>query len=212
MKSERIYAAIGDAEDGLFDCLEDTPKGKGKKSPWLKWGALAACLALAVFAGGRLLPIGAATESLVISAYENAVFASYATPESGKWFYFSDVSAALEEYAGEDALYLLAFQIFSDAETGAQLTEGELDAELLRLTGLGLDVGYMETWEYEGAGDRFYYTVAAGYFSAEQLEHFPASENYGYIFHFITDGNGKAMPAQQGLITDYSFGDGIGVS
>ena len=228
MKSERIYAAIGQVEDALLDELDDNGDSKKRKPPWLKWGAMAACLALVVFAAARLLPGGThfashayqapedtATESLVISAYEETpgvgVFSCYAMPEPGTWFYVSDVSAALEEYAGQEVTYLLAMDISSDPSTDARLTEDALNAELSRLIALGLDVGYIETWEHEGADGRFYHYVPAGYFSAEQLENFPASEDYSYAFYFITDGDGKAIPAQQGLITDYSFGYGIGV-
>ena len=50
MKSERLLNAIGKIDDDLiFDAVHDTKKKK--KRGWLRWGAAAACLALAVSTG-----------------------------------------------------------------------------------------------------------------------------------------------------------------
>lgn len=55
MKSEVILDAIGEADDKYIE--EAAPKEKrAKKRSWVKWGAAAACLALAVYAGFRFLP------------------------------------------------------------------------------------------------------------------------------------------------------------
>ena len=217
MKSERIYSAIGAAEDELLLRLEGIKNEKNIS--WLKWGAIAACFCFVIigaviinniYHAGQDLP----ADGMVISSYEMpgaSSTGSYVVPECGTWFYFVDVSAALEEYAGQKVTYLLAFDIFPDKGTSFKNISDEMKAELERLTGLGYEVGYIETWTYQGQGERVYYNVAAGYFTAEQLESFPASPDYGYAFYFITNGDGIPVDAQQGLITDYSFGDGFGI-
>ena len=63
MKSEKLLNAIGKIDDNLiFGAVNDT-KTK-KKRVWLKWGTAAACLALAVFAGIRLIPNSGFPEEL----------------------------------------------------------------------------------------------------------------------------------------------------
>lgn len=55
MRSEAILDAIGEADDRYIE--EAAPRGKkAQKYAWMKWGAAAACLALAVYAGLRFLP------------------------------------------------------------------------------------------------------------------------------------------------------------
>lgn len=55
MKSEVILDAIGKADDKYIE--EAAPKEKKvKKFRWMKWGTIAACLALAVYVGIRLIP------------------------------------------------------------------------------------------------------------------------------------------------------------
>lgn len=57
MKSEMILEAIGEADDRYIE--EAAPKEKRvKRHAWMKWSAAAACLALAVYAGIRLVPAG----------------------------------------------------------------------------------------------------------------------------------------------------------
>ena len=216
MKSERLYSAIGAADDELLIRLEEAKKEK-RRINWRKWGALAACFCFVII--GVLIVNSIyhteqelSAEGRVISSYDmpgTSSSGSYVVPECGTWFYFVDVSAALEEYAGQEVTYLLAYYIFPKDE--AQITNNEMKAELERLTGLGYEVGYIEAWTYQGQGEQVYYNVAAGYFTAEQLENFPASSDYGYAFCFITNGDGSPVDVQQGLITDYSFGDGFDI-
>ena len=51
MKAEQLYEAIGDLEDAYIHEAK-----KARKSPWIKWGILAACCALILTAGGLLYP------------------------------------------------------------------------------------------------------------------------------------------------------------
>lgn len=56
MKNEVIFNAIGKADDKY---IREAAPGKPKetqKRPWVKWGALAACLALAVFTVIKIIP------------------------------------------------------------------------------------------------------------------------------------------------------------
>lgn len=63
MKNEKLLNAIGKIDDDLIsDAVNDT-KVK-KNNTWLKWGAAAACLALVVSAGTRLIPNSSSTEEL----------------------------------------------------------------------------------------------------------------------------------------------------
>lgn len=55
MKNETLLHVIGNIDDNLIcDAIDDAPARK--RGGWLKWGALAACLALAIYAGARFLP------------------------------------------------------------------------------------------------------------------------------------------------------------
>lgn len=57
MKEERILNLLNRVDEKYI--MEADPMNKTKKkSSWIKWGAAAACLALAVFAGARLVPNG----------------------------------------------------------------------------------------------------------------------------------------------------------
>ncbi len=216
MKSERLYSAIGAADDELLIRLEGTKNEKNIS--WLKWSALAACFCFVIIGALMVKSIYYTeqyppAEGRVISSYEipgASSAGSYVVPECGTWYYFVDVSAAIEKYAGQEVTYLLAFDIFPKDEALIN-NSNEMKAELERLTGLGYEVGYIETWTYQGQGEQVYYYIAAGYFTAEQLENFPASSDYGYAFRFITNGDGSPVDAQQGLITDYSFGHGFDI-
>lgn len=55
MKNEKLLDVIGKIDDNLISGAVSDTKVK-KKSAWIKWGAVAACFALMIFAGTRLLP------------------------------------------------------------------------------------------------------------------------------------------------------------
>ena len=59
MKPEEFSNALNHLDEKLLQEAEEARKQKARRRPaWKKWGTLAACLALAVFAGTRLLPSG----------------------------------------------------------------------------------------------------------------------------------------------------------
>ena len=63
-------------------------------------------------------------------------------------------------------------------------------------------MGYAKYWTYEGKGEQVDKTYVSGYFTSEELESFAANENYGYAFRFAVNGDGSAVSADQGIITD----------
>lgn len=142
----------------------------------------------------------------------------YAAPEPGEWIIGHAVSEALKLHTGEDVLYFVGIDISygdrgPEAEHRVMEPEGpEMNAELKRLTELGYLVGYAESWTYRGEGERVYYNYAAGYLTKEQLIDFQANEQYGYFFQFNTNGNSEPVDAQDGIVTDFDYGEGIDVS
>ena len=75
MKNEKLLNAIGKIDDNLISGAVSDTKTK-KKHIWLKWGAAAACLALVVLAGTRLIPNSNSPEELptlpMLSIAENS--------------------------------------------------------------------------------------------------------------------------------------------
>lgn len=55
MKIPRTANAVGHIDDDLITAAAES-KTKAKRSPWLKWGSIAACFALFVIAGTAILP------------------------------------------------------------------------------------------------------------------------------------------------------------
>lgn len=248
MKGERIYIALGNADDVLLERYYEGTKHKKKRNIWIKYGAMAACLCIVVagaFAlntqfgrngtgsgqGGNELIPGGTTENYsnspitnqgegsstgtgqqiykadgtVVSSFASNSSSKYATPQNGTWFCFVEVKDALEKYAGENVTYFLAIDVFSNSK-GLDVESEELTAELERLSELGYHVGYAEAWTYQGQGEQMPYTFAAGYFTAEELESFAASTDYGYAFHFAINGDGSPVSSEQGIVCDFDGG------
>lgn len=67
MKTPRIINAVGYIDDELITAAEN--KKRAKRSPWLKWGSIAACFVLIIGAGALILPevidgkVGTASQS-----------------------------------------------------------------------------------------------------------------------------------------------------
>ena len=125
----------------------------------------------------------------------------YAVPNNGEKTYFNEVTNALKEHDGQDVTYFLAIDIYAN-QTKLEDTSDRVKVELERLTKLGDRVGYSKCWTYQGNNEKVDILYVSGYFTEEQLENFPASENYGYTFRFATNGDGSSVSADQGIITD----------
>ncbi len=55
MKAMKLFEAIGEIDDGLVFAAANDP-GRKKRAHWVRWVAMAACIALAVFAGISFIP------------------------------------------------------------------------------------------------------------------------------------------------------------
>lgn len=248
MKGEKIYIALGSADDELLERYYEGTKRKKKRNIWIKYGAMAACLCIVVagaFAlnaqfgrnetasgqsGNEPIP-GGTTENYsnspitnqrevgstgtgqqvykadgtVVSSFASKSSGKYAAPQNGTWFCFVEVKDALEKYAGDNVTYFLAIDVFSDFKR-LDVQSKELTAELERLSELGYHVGYAKAWMYPGQGERVPYTYVAGYFTAEELEKFAASADYGYAFHFTVNGDGSPVSSGQGIVCGFDDG------
>ena len=56
MKPEQLSDALNHLPDDLLQEAEQSRQRRHRRPGWQRWGALAACLALAALAGSRLLP------------------------------------------------------------------------------------------------------------------------------------------------------------
>lgn len=221
MKSEKIYKAIGNADDKLMERYESSKKGSPR---WLKLGGgLAACLCLALigsFVLNGTLPVRTpagrssgtvpasasglykASGTVVESFSSSGSTSMYATPDNGKRLIFTEVQGAMKEHAGQDVEYFLAVDIFTD-KTPLEAKSDAAKAELKRLTRLGYHIGYAESWTYEGNGKQVIIPYIAGYFTEKELENFVANQTYGYAFRFAQNGDGSPISAEQGIIIDF---------
>lgn len=216
-KRERLFDGVTGIRD---DLVEEAAAIPAKRNRWQRWVAAAACMCL-VLAGvmaalrsgtendlAQISPDAALTSPLpqVITSYGSAgaTASCYKAPEPGEHFCFADLDTALADYAGQDVLFFVGIDMFS---ADGVLDDGgdAMTAELERLRGLGLDVGYAQAWGYQGTeAEHVTYTYAAGCLTAEQLQNFPVNPDYGYAFHFQNNGDGSAPTAeQQNIVTDY---------
>lgn len=242
MNREDIYNAITQVDERYIDeATADIQKGRRRLGPWLRWGAIAACLALmlasplsrqfyqsvqerlgfgASYSGDGAVGASADCENVDTAEGEaaeaaaprdeadsdgavtedqvelfvpqgtiirdpperNAIYC-YAAPKEGTWFCHAGAQAALEEHTGEEVYYFLAIDLFQREE----LVDPEGEAarkELSRLRGEGYLVGLSEVVTEESGETEVY---AAGYFTAEQLEQFDASDEFGYGFYFRSE-------------------------
>lgn len=212
-KRERLYDGVTGIRDAL---IEEAAAVPAKRHTWRRWAA-AACMCLVLAGAVAVLKNGAKNDVAqtapdtvltsplprIIASY-GSVSASYAAPEPGEFFCHLDLKAALEAYAGQDVRFFVGIDLFSEAS--ALDNDGDaVAAELERLRSLGLDAGYAQAWGYQGTeGEHVTYTYVAGCFTAEQLQNFPASPDYGYAFCFVHNGDGSAPTTeQQNIMTDY---------
>lgn len=207
-KSERLFLAIGNVDDVLLARCEQTQNRSIHKKVWFKWSSAAACLCL-VLAGAFGLYThsgqtngGPATQNgnRVIESYAStpSISSLYASPENGTVLFMNGVRETVTENAGQDTLYFLGINFFADGAPLAAESDA-VTAELNRLTKLGYQVGYATCWTYEGEGTQRDLRYTAGYFTEQQLLDFAASDQYGYSFHFVTNGDGSPVASDSGI-------------
>lgn len=210
MKGERIYRAIGEIDDALLDrCKYALLKGKTgteknclqankkKQVPvWCKFGAVAASvclLALSVYVSSHRI-----TENQIIENYTGRYNANsmYAAPNNDTVLLFEDVKSALKEYEGEKRIYFLALDIYKDGML-LELKGNEEQEEVERLINAGYQIGYANTWTYQGDMEKVDVPYLAGYFTEEQLKDFSINDKYGYALRFAENADGSPVSSDQ---------------
>ncbi len=203
MNAKKFSDAMSELDSKYIDEALNYKK-KSKKPVWVKWGAAAACLMLIV--GVVFWNPTTYDGRRVISEYHTNSSGSYAVPYPGEVNFASEVRAAREKYNGKNVIFLLSFDIFK--ETG-ELTDEERTVEYQRLISLGYKLYTAECWAYQGKGEKLYYTVVVGYFTESELSLFAGNPEYGYMFNFVTNGDGSGISVDESDIissfpTNYS--------
>lgn len=181
---------------GALDRKDGAAQKKAKKPRWMKWGAMAACLVvLGGIAAWRATTHGG---SRVIRAYRTNSADCYAAPFPGEVTVTSAVREAREKYAAEPVRFLLGFSIYKeDGGKTVQLSGEERMAEDQRLISLGYKLYEAECWIYQGDGEKRYDTVVVGCFTERELTLFAGNPEYGYLFDFVTNGDGSGISVQE---------------
>lgn len=203
MRSIELYTAFHAIDDDILERSE-TAAGGRKKNGWLRWGALAACLLLII--GRFFMSPPTHNGSIIISKYSASSSGSYATPSPGTVAFTSEVRAAREKYDGKNVTFLLSFDIFKDnGEQIVELSEEEQIEEYQRLVSLGYELYTAECWTYQGKDQKRYYTTVVGYFTESDLSLFRCHPEYGYMFRFVTNGDGSSISVDEtDVITNFS--------
>lgn len=211
MRKNRISETIGNINQKYVnEATAYTGEVKAVRRPvWMKWGAVAACLCLIVAAMvvvPNLFGDNAIKDGSIISDFKmnSTVDTSYATPVPGEYFCFIEVNEARKEYAGKDVSFLLSFDVFNS--DGEQMSIEELNEEYQRLSDLGYKLYYVEDhWTYYGDNQKEYSPVVVGLFTEDELTNFKASEQYGYAFHFETNGDGSSVSVdEKDVVTNFN--------
>lgn len=211
MKKKRISETMGNINQKYVnEATAYTGEAKAARRPvWMKWGAIAACLCLivaAMVAVPNLFGDNAIKDGSIISDFKmnSTVDTSYATPAPGEYFCFIEVNEARKEYAGKDVSFLLSFDVFNC--DGERMSIEELSEEYQRLADLGYKLYYVEDhWTYYGDNQKEYSPVVVGLFSEDELTNFKASEQYGYAFHFETNGDGSSVSVdEKDVVTNFN--------
>lgn len=211
MRKNRISETIGNINQKYVnEATNYTGEAKAaRRQVWMKWAAAAACLCLivtAMFAIPNLFGNDAVKDGAVISDFKmnSTVDTSYATPVPGEYFCFVEVNEARKEYAGKDVSFLLSFDVFNNV--GERMSIEELSEEYQRLADLGYRLYYVEDhWTYFGDNQKEYSPIVVGLFTEDELSNFKASEQYGYAFHFETNGDGSSVSVdEKDVVTNFN--------
>ena len=211
MRKNRISETMQNIDQKYVDeATAYTGETKTARRPvWMKWGAMAACLCLvvaAIIAVPNLLGGKGVKDGSVIAGYKTDSLSDvkYMIPELGKYYCYVEVNEARKEYADKDVTFLLAFDVFN-ANDKEKMTIEERTEEYQRLADLGYKLYYVEDhWTYYGDNQKKYTPVVVGLFTEEELNNFNASENYGYAFHFVTNGDGSSIEIdEENVVTNF---------
>ncbi|CCZ61930.1 hypothetical protein [Hungatella hathewayi] len=203
-KSERIFEAVGNADEELLERCE-AHKGKHTRhTRWVKWGASAACVCLLAVGGITFKNslTGGSNPTIISSDTSGMASGIYAAPENGETIFQTGIQSALDEGNKDNTLYFVAIDLFQD-KTPLNPGSDAAQTELKRLEGYGYKVGYATAWTYQGNWEKVDLHYLAGYFTKEQLEDFEASPSFGYSFSFATNGDGTPVDAEQPLSPEF---------
>ena len=196
MKKEELFESIGDVDDALLARCGSAGTARKKNVVWLRFGAAAACLCLVLLGTFTLRGRQAGMPGVIDRAPDSAAGSIYAAPENGAVLLFTEVNEAIRE--NQDKKFFLGIDFFKNGKP-LDPSSDAVRAELERLKSLGFQVGYAVSWTYQGENEKLDVPYTAGYFTADQLARFPADEGYGYAFHFVTNGDGTPVSAEQGI-------------
>lgn len=134
----------------------------------------------------------------VITSFPANSACSYLAPGNGEYYCFIEVNEARKKYVGQDVCFLLAIDIFAEAENGEphlrEVSDEEKAAEYKRLADGGFDFYEVTYWEYEGPdAKKVNHTAIAAKLTEKQLQSFKPSCKYGYTFRFITNGDSSGI-------------------
>lgn len=231
MRKNRISESLGNINQKYVD-EATTYTGETKAARrhiFMKWGAVAACLCLiatAVVARPLILKdnMGNADTSEVSTGIDNNVpsvkehgtiiadfisggmdDAIYPVPDPGQYFCCIEVNEARREYAGKDVSFLLGFNVHNGS--GEPMSIEDLSEEYQRLSDLGYRLYYVEDhWTYYGNNQKEYIPVVVGLFTDEELSNFKASEQYGYVFDFVVNGDSSPISVdEENVVTNWNY-------
>ena len=177
---------------------------KHKKTGWVKWGAVAACLCLVIVSALVIPTLLNSNAPTPVTQQGNHAVVSNSIPQPGTYYFHANVNAAREYYSGQDVTFLLTFDMF-DAD-GRQLSEEEKATEYERLSELGYKLYETEYWTYQGEGEKEYRDITIGLFSESELADFDASDDYGYAFRFVENGDSSSITIDDNIL-EYSQAD-----
>lgn len=209
MVGERLFEIMGDIDESY---IISAVKPIKKKHYFFRYAAaVAACALLAMMrfsmAGnsknaGMVPPGNDASAYQQITEYKSYGGSRgdancYAAPHPGEYYCHIDVNEAREHYKGEDVEFVLTFDLFKEDEEqkSADMTKEEIDAEWNRLAAFGIEIRYVERWEYqEDTDNKAWYTDRVCVMTEAQLENFGNIMNpdYGYAFRFVKNGDNSA--------------------
>ena len=111
----------------------------------------------------------------MVESYETGVDACYAAPKNGEVNLSVPLREAMNEY-GDNARYRVVVDRFQN-EQPLDPAGDEIEAEMDRLAAVGIVNAYERFYDHDVL-ERAYFTIHA---SRYELEHFPPSDDYGYM-------------------------------
>lgn len=126
-----------------------------------------------------------------VEAYPMDAEACYAAPKNGEVNLSVPLREAMKEY-GDNARYRVVVDRFRN-EQPLDPTGDEVEAEMDRLAAVGIVSAYERVYDHEEL-ERAYFTIHA---TRYELEHFPPSDDYGYMLFLYAERVPDYEPQQE---------------